>query len=333
MAAAASALGRVALRYCTTGFNHHDNRGIVLPDHYATLGVAPSARPAVIRGAYLQLMRRYHPDRNSSAAGEERARAITLAYSVLCVADRRAAYDAQRTRSLAAERLANMPQRQQWQLGPLLRMFFGIGLFMLLLPLLLSPAALQPERPGAQSTAAVAQEAVALEQDQNGTSWNAESVEMAAKGAEMVSLSRLNAIATPVADALPLPGGEADAADGVAAPQRETRRRGHAKLAQQISTYAMPPSARPAHMQKNERVAERARPRPAASTQPARAAAQAVQAPPPQQAPKPAWQRPLPPVQPPWLRPLPTAQPAWQRPLPPLKPEIATAGARASDGQ
>lgn len=65
-------------------------------DHYATLGVAPTSPRKVIRAAYLQLMRRYHPDRNPSPAAAARARAITAAYAVLSVAHDRAKYDMDR---------------------------------------------------------------------------------------------------------------------------------------------------------------------------------------------------------------------------------------------
>ena len=66
------------------------------PDHYATLGVSPTSEDVVIRAAYLALMRRYHPDRNSSAEAAERAQAITHAYEVLSNWRRRSEYDLKR---------------------------------------------------------------------------------------------------------------------------------------------------------------------------------------------------------------------------------------------
>ncbi len=66
------------------------------PDHYATLGVSPTSEDVVIRAAYLALMRRYHPDRNSSAEAAERAQAITHAYQVLSNWRRRSEYDLKR---------------------------------------------------------------------------------------------------------------------------------------------------------------------------------------------------------------------------------------------
>ena len=84
------------------------------PDHYAILGVAPTAEPAVIRAAYLALMREYHPDRNRNAAAVERAQAIGAAYKVLGDFDRRQEYDwaRRRSREAAATALAVGPKRR-----------------------------------------------------------------------------------------------------------------------------------------------------------------------------------------------------------------------------
>ena len=62
-------------------------------DYYATLGVAPTSEDVVIRAAYVALMRRYHPDANSSPTAAERAKAITVAYAVLNDPERRNDYD------------------------------------------------------------------------------------------------------------------------------------------------------------------------------------------------------------------------------------------------
>lgn|GEM_PF-769508 len=62
-------------------------------DYYAILGVAPNSEDVVIRAAYVALMRRYHPDTNSSPAAVERAKAITVAYAVLSDRERRIDYD------------------------------------------------------------------------------------------------------------------------------------------------------------------------------------------------------------------------------------------------
>ncbi len=71
------------------------------PDHYAILGVSPTSEDVVIRAAYLALMRRYHPDRNSSAEAAERAQAITNAYAVLSNWRRRSEYDLKRAQMIA----------------------------------------------------------------------------------------------------------------------------------------------------------------------------------------------------------------------------------------
>ncbi len=65
-------------------------------DFYAALGVSRTSEDVVIRGAYLALMRRYHPDANSSADAAdaaERVRKVTTAYEVLSDPKKRANYD------------------------------------------------------------------------------------------------------------------------------------------------------------------------------------------------------------------------------------------------
>jgi len=71
-------------------------------NHYRTLGVDPAAEDLVIRGAYVALMRRYHPDRSGDAQDADRAREITAAYDILRDPVRRAAYDAQRAAVVAS---------------------------------------------------------------------------------------------------------------------------------------------------------------------------------------------------------------------------------------
>lgn len=67
--------------------------------HYDTLGLARGAPPEQIRRAYLDLARRYHPDRLGSASTAERVRAearmrqVNEAWAVLGDPVRRAAYD------------------------------------------------------------------------------------------------------------------------------------------------------------------------------------------------------------------------------------------------
>ena len=81
-------------------------------DHYAILGVTPTAEPAVIRAAYLALMREYHPDRNPSAAATLRAQAIIAAFRVVGDFDRRNEYDWSRRRERERAAAAASPSRK-----------------------------------------------------------------------------------------------------------------------------------------------------------------------------------------------------------------------------
>jgi curved DNA-binding protein CbpA len=67
-------------------------------DHYATLGVLPTSDDVVIKGAYKALMLKYHPDTSQVPDAAARAMAINEAYATLGNAERRAAYDAKRSR-------------------------------------------------------------------------------------------------------------------------------------------------------------------------------------------------------------------------------------------
>jgi hypothetical protein len=84
----------------------------VTQDHYAILGVSPNSEDVVIRAAYLALMRRYHPDRNSSAEAAERAQAISNAYAVLSNWSRRAEYDLKRAQLQALQRPGSFAPRR-----------------------------------------------------------------------------------------------------------------------------------------------------------------------------------------------------------------------------
>jgi curved DNA-binding protein CbpA len=61
-------------------------------DHYAVLGLAPTAAPDVIRAAYRVLAQRHHPDRNAHTDGSDMVR-LNQAYAVLSCPTRRAEFD------------------------------------------------------------------------------------------------------------------------------------------------------------------------------------------------------------------------------------------------
>lgn len=70
----------------------------IAPDLYAVLGVAPGAEADVIRAAWRALLRKYHPDHARDLPdAAERTREVNEAYAVLGNANRRIAYDLERT--------------------------------------------------------------------------------------------------------------------------------------------------------------------------------------------------------------------------------------------
>ena len=69
-----------------------------LKDHYAVLGVAPTATAEEIKLAYRDAAKRLHPDRSGDSDGE-RFRELTQAYETLRDARRRMRYDASRVDS------------------------------------------------------------------------------------------------------------------------------------------------------------------------------------------------------------------------------------------
>jgi hypothetical protein len=109
-----------------------------MPDHYATLGLAPTSEDVVIRAAYLALMRHYHPDKNPSAAAAARASAITSAYEVLGNAEKRAKYDWMQAYLRSEEA---HPAARSWRPRQALIPFVGAAVILLSL-LLVSPWAL-----------------------------------------------------------------------------------------------------------------------------------------------------------------------------------------------
>jgi DnaJ domain len=72
------------------------------PDHYAALGLAPDAEPQAVAAAYRRLARVHHPDVSQQPDAAERMRALNAAYWVLSDEERRAAYDARRTKTHSA---------------------------------------------------------------------------------------------------------------------------------------------------------------------------------------------------------------------------------------
>ncbi|HEU5285068.1 MAG TPA: J domain-containing protein, partial [Sphingomicrobium sp.] len=132
------------------------------PDHYAILGVSPSSEDVEIRTAYLGLMRRYHPDRNSSPEAAERARAITTAYAVLSDWDRRAEYDLKRARLRSLEATMNVAPRRP---PPSPSAMFAVAAVSLLLLVAIRPPLFVRELPERAPAAAPVHKAAAPKPD------------------------------------------------------------------------------------------------------------------------------------------------------------------------
>lgn len=68
-----------------------------IPDHYAALGIDPTADPEVIAAAYRALAKKYHPDTGATTgtASAERFSEIQQAYEVLGSPETRRQYDAE----------------------------------------------------------------------------------------------------------------------------------------------------------------------------------------------------------------------------------------------
>lgn len=79
-------------------------------DHYAVLGVPPSASDRQIATAYRKLVRSLHPDiRPADPAAQEELADVLAAYDTLRDAGRRAAYDAARRRPAASRATPGRP--------------------------------------------------------------------------------------------------------------------------------------------------------------------------------------------------------------------------------
>lgn len=114
-------------------------------DCYTVLGLSPTAEDAVIRAAYLALMRSYHPDKNTSPEAAARALAITEAYETIGDPARRAEYD-ERRRMQLSEFFGNdeeaEPAPRQRRTAPVMGMVgasaLAIALAVMALPLIQS---------------------------------------------------------------------------------------------------------------------------------------------------------------------------------------------------
>jgi hypothetical protein len=106
------------------------------PDHYARLGVQPSASADEIRAAYREKARETHPDRNpDDPKAAERFRAVKDAYQVLRDPERRKSYDRARKSPQAPEVLRITQQAPAGCGGYLWRVFAGlaaVGVFFVL---------------------------------------------------------------------------------------------------------------------------------------------------------------------------------------------------------
>lgn len=96
-------------------------------NHYEVLGVPPSASSGDVRKAYLELARRYHPDRAVgsgaddvpvTAADDDRMREINAAWTTLRDADRRFAYDQQLARRNGASSSTGSGDGRSSRQGP-----------------------------------------------------------------------------------------------------------------------------------------------------------------------------------------------------------------------
>src|SRR5450432_2150665 len=98
-------------------------------DYYEVLGIGKAAGDQEIKGAYRELAKRFHPDRNPEEGAEEKFKEASEAYSVLSDAQKRAAYDRFGHAGLqgAAGGAAGFNPEQFADFGDILGYFFGFG--------------------------------------------------------------------------------------------------------------------------------------------------------------------------------------------------------------
>lgn len=86
-----------------------------IPDHYAALGIDPTADPEVITAAYRALAKKFHPDTGAAAgtASPERFDAIQKAYEVLRTPESRHAYDLELLAATEAELEAHLASKRR----------------------------------------------------------------------------------------------------------------------------------------------------------------------------------------------------------------------------
>ena len=84
-----------------------------MTDHYTALGLNSAATLADIKKAFRQKASFYHPDRNAADDAAARFRAVQEAYDILSDAEKRQAYDDNRSRSLLDDPIETA--REIWQ--------------------------------------------------------------------------------------------------------------------------------------------------------------------------------------------------------------------------